>query len=123
MTNGDDRGILVAGDSTTARLFLEAGRSVPLREQGMQLLCPGSTLANGEPAPGPRGYFVGVSVHEITDPSAPGVRRVTVSHTCQFMHRGVLPRGGGAFMMGAIWELRLHDGRWRVARELGRMIT
>jgi hypothetical protein len=110
-------------DTLTARLLNQAGVPVVPRIDGQDLLCPGSTLANGAPPPGPRGYYLRLDVAPgRQDPSDPTVRVISVTHACRYMYQGAFSRGGG-FATTAFWEMQLRAGRWQVVRLLGRSIT
>ena len=113
---------VTAEDTVTARLLREAGipTSPPVRET---LLCPGSTLANGAPPPGTRGYYLRLEIGPShREPSDSTVRVVQVTHACRFMYQGEFHRGG-AFSTTMFWEVRLRDARWRIGRRLGFSIT
>jgi hypothetical protein len=113
--------IVTPADSITARLMREAGRPLDARPDS-RLLCPGSTLASGETPPAPRGYFAKVEVRPSTDAADLASRTVIVTHSCGFMYRGKLGRGG-AYALTEYWEVRLLDGRWRIARRTGVSVT
>ena|SRR5829696_7392270 len=51
-----------AADSITTRLLEQAGYRAAPRVEGQALLCPASTLANGAPPPGLRGYYLRLEV-------------------------------------------------------------
>ena len=110
-------------DSITARLLREAGHPVSPPSGSQVILCPGSTLANGAPAPGLRGYVLRVEVVPASDaPLDRTVRVVRVTHACRYMYQGEFHRGG-VFATTAFWKVRLREGRWQIQRLLARSIT
>lgn len=114
---------VTAADSVTSRLLDQAGVPVAPRVDEQGLLCPASTLANGAPPPGPRGYYLRVEVvPDARNPTDSAVRVVRITHSCQFMYQGKFSRGG-VFATTAFWEVRLRDGRWQIAGLLARSIT
>jgi hypothetical protein len=114
---------VTAGDSVTARLLAQAELPVAPRVEGQMLLCPASTLANGAPPPGLRGYYLRVEVVPSTRaPTDSTVRVVLLTHSCRFMYKGEFSRGG-IFATTAYWEVHLRDGRWQITRRLGRSMT
>ena len=114
---------VTAEDSVTSRLLDQAGIPMASRVDGQALLCPASTLANGAPPPGLRGYYLRVEVvPDVRNPADSTVRVVRITHSCQFMYQGTFSRGG-TFATTAYWEVRLRDGHWQIARLLARSFT
>ena len=114
---------VTAADAVTARLLEEAGVPVASHVQGEDLLCPGSTLATGAPPRGPRGYYLRVETKpDARTPTDSTVHVVHLTYSCRFMYRGEFSRGG-VFATTEFWEVHVRDGRWRIARLLGRAIT
>jgi hypothetical protein len=110
-------------DSVTARLLREAGHPVSPPSGAGDILCPASTLANGAPAPGLRGYVLDLTVVPSSDaPTDRTVRTVRVTHFCRYMYQGEFHRGG-LFATTAFWEVRLREGRWQIVRLLARSLT
>ena len=110
-------------DTVTARMLREAGHPVSPPSGPREILCPGSTLANGAPAPGLRGYVLRVEVVPTLDaPTDSTARVVRVTHACRYMYQGEFSRGG-VFATTAFWDVRLREGRWQIVRLLARSIT
>ena len=117
-----ERPVTVA-DSLSARLLDQAGVPTAPRTTGQPLLCPASTLANGTPPPGLRGYYVRIEIVPDTDvPTDSTVRVVRITHSCRFMYRGEFSRGG-VFATTAFWKVQLRAERWQIVRLLARSIT
>ena len=108
--------VLVAADSTSATLLRLADLPLAATPRPPALVCPGSTEADGRPAPPPVGYLVQVTFAVGTDTT---VRQLRVTKSCRFRYRG---RARG-FAEGGAWELRREDGRWRVTAAFDRWIT
>lgn len=110
-------------DTFSARLLGQTGHPVIPPVRGEVLVCPGSTLANGAPHPGPRGYYLHLEiVPDARDSVDSTVRVVHVTHSCMFIYQGEARRGG-VFATTAFWEVHRREGRWRIVRLLARAIT
>ena len=105
----------VATDAASDTLLQAAGLATASGSEASSLACPGSTDTGGVPTASTVGYAVGVDRAE----QVPGVLHLHVTVRCSFIYRG---RAQG-FLEDGTWELRRADGRWRVARTLGRGIT
>jgi hypothetical protein len=106
--------VLVAADSANAALLRLA--DVPAAPRPPALVCPGSTEADGRPAPPPVGYLVQVALAVGADTTT---RQLRVTKSCRFRYRGRV-RG---FAEGTAWELRRAGGRWRVTATFDRWET
>lgn len=111
-----DGAVYEPADAASDRLLREAGfAAVPIAGP-QRPVCPGSTDATGAPAAAPVGYIV--RVHREAGPTSDALQ-LDVSVRCSFVYHG----GGRPFGQGGTWELRLVNGRWRIARLVGDWIT
>jgi hypothetical protein len=108
--------VLVAADSASAALLRLADVPAAGAPLAPALVCPGSTEADGRPAPPPVGYLVQAALAVGTDTT---VRQLRVTKSCRFRYRGRARN----FAEGSAWELRREGGRWRVTATFDRWIT
>ncbi len=107
---------LAVGPAASAVLLSLARIAAIVAPGPADLLCPGSTEADGKPVRPPVGYVVRVVLSAGADSSA---RRIYVSKACKFRYHG----GGRGFEETGTWELLLRDGHWLIGRLLEGSIT